>query len=263
MSAQRRPSQRLPLADERGNVAAQTLAFGVLVIVLLVGVAALVAMSSLEPTPEELPATSVPPTFQEVRPVGSLDLTCGDGTAGVRVAAVNARAYGVHVAVTGVQGQRVVFQSDTGIGYELLLRGEATNAVLPLPPGVWHGACTAADGPPPQPDAGAAFVIFGPRVPFRAEHAGVHRRRYRRDRSPSPAFSSSPKAAIREVLSDDGVTGSDVIERAAYPKSVSSVDPVNPLVFRVLREDVIVAHVDAVQSDDGWSYHVSGCLAQS
>jgi hypothetical protein len=240
---------------------AQTLALGVLVLVIAAGAGLLGAMASADRT-DPSAATLAPALdgIEEVDAVGRLEMRCIENGAGIEVPAVNAKADGVHVAITGTQGEDVFFQSSTGLLYQLQLRSDGGNFALPLPPGSWHGVCSPAEPGVPPRDAGAPFVVSDPNDHFvtSAPECPDDGCCVMVGELPD-GFVQDQDTALREVFADDGIQDGDRIERAGYTESVSRVDPPTPLAFRVVRGSTVVAHIDAAEGADGWTYQLIGC----
>ena len=185
-----------------------------------------------------------------------------DNGAGIEVPAVSAKADGVHVQIEGVAGQKVFFQSDAGLVYPMQLREDGGTFELPLPPGSWHAACGPKGSAPPAPAAGAGFVVGDPAsryVSYQPECPLDETGQQLNGELPS-SFVQNQETAIREVLADDGLLDSDLIERAGYVKSIPGEDPPNPMAFRLTRGDTVVGAFEAMEGRDGWTYFMGGCL---
>jgi hypothetical protein len=251
--------RRIRCASERGSVA-QTLALAMLVFVIAAGAGLLGAMGRLDRAPSTVPSPA--PVFDEVEAVDLLEVRCVDNGAGIEVPAVSAKADGVHVQIEGVAGQKVFFQSDAGLVYPMQLREDGGTFELPLPPGSWHAACGPKGSAPPAPAAGAGFVVGDPAsryVSYQPECPLDETGQQLNGELPS-SFVQNQETAIREVLADDGLLDSDLIERAGYVKSIPGEDPPNPMAFRLTRGDTVVGAFEAMEGRDGWTYFMGGCL---
>lgn len=203
-----------------------------------------------------VPSMQAPPVAE-----GAQQVTCTEGGATLETTAVDAGPAGVPITLTGAAGQVVVFTSSDGIVYRFVLASDAVEGPLPLHPANWDVACSTNPDFAPVFGSGAAFTVADPDgvyVPTTPESdvaagcawRGVLETSYERD----------PEAAIRVALSDDGLLDSDQVEPAGYPKSGFQSYPPASDVFRVVREDEILARVDVVRAEGQWRYSVLGCV---
>jgi len=251
--------RRIRCASERGSVA-QTLALAMLVFVIAAGAGLLGAMGRLDRPTSSAPSSV--PVIDEDDAVGLLRVQCIEHGAGIEIPAVNAKADGVHVAIGGIAGQKVFFQSDAGLAYPMQLREDGGTFELPLPPGSWHATCAPEGSTTPAASSGAGFVVTDPAshyVSYQPECPLDETGQQLNGNLPS-SFVQDQQTAIREVLADDGLLEDDLIERAGYVKSIPGEDPPNPMAFRLVRGDTVVGAFEAMEGRDGWTYFMGGCL---
>jgi hypothetical protein len=233
-----------------------------LVAALLGGVVLFFLQASRESQPPAVDAF-VPTIAPTSAPVASAQLlvTCTEGGATLDAATVNAGADGVPVQVSGAAGEVVAFTSSGAIGYRFVLQEDSVASTLPLHPTTWSVACSVNPGFSPTFATGTAFTVADPHDRYVATSPdgeiaagcawrGVLDASYRRN----------PERAIRSALADDGLVGGDQVERAGYPTLGFRSYPPASDVYRVVRDDVILARLDVVRAEGQWRYSVLGCV---
>lgn len=216
---------------------------------------------STAPANDAFVPTIAPTTTPTPAASAQLLVTCTEGGATLDATTVNAGPAGVPILVSGSAGEIVAFTSSDAIGYRFALRDDTLDATLPLHPTSWSVACSVNPGFAPTFAAGEAFTVRDPNdryVPTSPDGGvaagcawrGVLDGSYRHD----------PERAIRAALADDGLVESDEVERAGYPKSGFRDYPPASDVYRVVRDDAVLARLDIVRAEGQWRYSVLGCV---
>lgn len=246
------------MAAERGSVA-QTLALGVLVLVIAAGAGLLGAMATADRPDASTPDDAFVP-IDTADAVRVLRMGCVENGADLESQAVKAQSDGVHVEITGATGESVFFNTSGNRQYQFTLRGAAPQRLaLPLPPGSWRAVCSPSEGTPAA-GAGAAFVVTDPNEVFVTSVPACSVDDMRSEVHPlPPEFVQDQEAVLRDAFGGR-IQPNDLVERAGYPDAVAGMDPPNPLIFRVVRGSTIVASINAAEGNDGWDSEMIGCL---
>ncbi len=190
-----------------------------------------------------------------------LHVSCTEGGATLDAGTVNAGDAGVPVLVSGSAGEVVAFTSLDAIGYRFVLQGDTLESSVPLHPASWSVACSMDPGFTPTFASGTPFTVADPHeryVPTSPESEIVAGCAWRGVLDDS--YERSPEPAIRSALADDGLVEGDQVERAGYLESSFRSYPPASDVYRVVRDDVILARVDVVRAEGQWRYSVFGCV---
>jgi hypothetical protein len=246
--------------EEGGSSALTTVATLALAFALLAGATLFALQATQDPGPERSSSAPAAPA-PEPAAAEQLAVVCAEGGARVDAPVVNANEEGVSSSVEGSPGMVVSFASPTSPGYRFVLRGSRARGPLPLPPGAWSVACSSDPGFQPSTGFGAPFSVADPGAYYIASHPSDPASTCSW-RGPLPdAFASDHDAALRSALSDDGLQARDVIEPASYPSAGYRAYPPSSAVFRVVREDEVLARIDVVKAEGEWTFSVLGCIS--
>ncbi len=240
-------------ATEGGSSPVETLLLGALVFVLTAAIVGFALMMTLAPRSAPVPAPG---------PVASapvIEIACGAAAATVTGQAVDAGPRGAPVQVAGDDGATLAFTSPGSPDYGMRVFEPTGRYLLPLAPGVWEVACAVPRSGPTTVFLGTFEVRDPLQVYLRSLPDGPPEGTCAHVLDVPSGFATDQLGALHEGLAGVGVLPTDTIERAAYTASRLRAQPPIPLVFRVVRNDRIVARVEVAADGNAWTASVFGC----
>ena len=248
------------LSPQVGSSALETLMVGALAVLVAAAVVG-VALLTVGPRSKARNAGPAAAAGSSAPAVPVLEVGCGADTASLEGGAIDAWADGVSVRVAGDVGAVVTFASPGTSGYRMQLF-EASGAYrLPLAPGPWTVGC-AASGVAVRSTMLGAFDVRDPQHLYLSPEPVCPASGCCEEVVDLPAgFTEDEVGTLHGALAEMGVRQTDTIERAAYVGSSFSLQPPNPLVYRVVRDLQTVARLDVAGEGEAWSARVSGCPA--